>query len=69
MIAWRKIWKEITIPSAYDYHLLNIGFNDARRYGNTIAFPIGIAHEIANIIAYLRLGQIWDSASSSISRP
>lgn len=65
--SWNKMMNEILIPSEYDVHLLNLGFNDARSMGNEVNYDNHIRHTIETICAYLRLENIFDHTDPSIT--
>lgn len=66
VVAWNKIKSDVSVPSIYNYHLLNVGFNDVRKYGNLPNFDQDLKNRITAIVAYLRLESIIDDNNTNI---
>ncbi|KOP64355.1 hypothetical protein AMS62_03095 [Bacillus sp. FJAT-18019] len=64
---WTKLLNEVPVPSPYDYHLINIGFNDVIFYGDKPGFASGLSCDIKSIVGYLRLGQITNSNDTALT--
>jgi len=56
--AWIKIKTEVSVPSTFESHILNVGFNDVRLNGDKTNISISVAHQIQAIVAFLRLKNI-----------
>ena len=58
--------QQIKIPSPYRNHVINLGFNDLRRYGESPLAPEEVVHRLTNLIAYLRLNTIIDQNDPTV---
>lgn len=64
--GWIKIKDEIKVPTTYDVHLINLGFNDIRYYGNTDNAVNDIVLRMKQIMTYLRLDSIKNSLDTAV---
>lgn len=64
--AWKKITSEITLPSPYDIHFINLGFNDVRRWGDVEGIAPDVAARMVQLVKYLRLKNIVKHNDESI---
>jgi len=61
-----KIYDEVPVPTPYNTHVINIGYNDIRNYWATTETINATATRISSIVAFLRTGAILKSTNESI---
>lgn len=64
--VWHRINTGVSVPSQYNHHMINVGYNDVRHWGNLPSTNLDVKNKIVNIAAFLRLGSITDSADTAI---
>ena len=69
--AWLRLLsdnplQQIKVPSPYRNHVINLGINDLRRYGESPLAPEEVVHRLTNLIAYLRLSTIIDQNDPTV---
>lgn len=57
----------LEVPSPYDVHLINLGYNDVRKNGNKPNFAEETAHRMKAMIAYISLGDMRDENDAGIT--
>ena len=69
--GWKRMLNDpsymLEVPSSYDYHLINLGFNDMRKYGNDPLAAAEVANRLQAMISYMRLGSIMDQDDATIT--
>ena len=65
--VWIKLKDEIQVPTPYDIHVINIGLNDVRKWGDQMNYDYRLSHFINSIVAFLRLKELHITTDASIS--
>lgn len=65
--VWNLISRELTIPSPYDIHLVNVGFNDMRSHGDNPLCAKDAATRLRGVGGFLRLQSAKTSDDPSIT--
>lgn len=65
--AWSKIKNEVPVPSPFDIHFLNLGFNDVRLWGGSSNLYIDMQIRLIRLLQYLRLQTIKSNTDVTVT--